>query len=738
MATLSTLDNRQATNKHDATSKHGAADKSDRPTCPHWARGLCKLGEACRFLHPDDMTTAPKGQRRQLRHASGTQRPGHLPLSTFRRTVVSGLGLRKGASAIIVGGGKGRSACQLAIELHALHEISTIWLGPAATAATAMAGLQQVQTGLDRNIYHRSPSLPGSPTVRRADTTPTLPGHVQIFVDMTLVRAAAGDADVVEAAAAQVALFAAAGTNSENESSQTQLPFVRSPSQATESGSISAAVKALRQCDAIVGLHADSGTVNALVTYCAATGKSFALAPSPTSMVELTRFNPPPTVIMLQGAAGGTAVLWAACGVCSDAIDPKQHLEERHSLAVPETESASEARGLVGTGIASDDIGAAVDTMYPSNGMAAVISTQLECRWWGSAGINQCFGIMALGLSGLYAWVGAPSRHSMGTAALLLVSFCAGWLTRMHVTVAGTLNLPQMPIRAPESDLAIHVRNSCGCKRCREWQQLQKLRPELCIPELPAATLDHRASGVSDQQHQHEAAAHLKVVQVALSRNYSRRHGQLFRESCFQEAVATNYRRKEAVNAAIVDLTLKQRPNLAADLHADSALLLLLLDTPAWGSLQAFTSRQDTLKACQQVVIPQPDLAQYLEMIKDPFQYAGVRAQRLDHWLCVNSGKGFRIACAFLDFECRLHGNFGQQLSPAADVMRYFRFGYPADPSVLCLTVGLWPYGDKAKVSTMDEVDAFVRHEASLTGYTAVLRSHWVGRLVTLLYEVRR
>ena len=33
---------------------------------------------------------------------------------------------------------------------------------------------------------------------------------------------------------------------------------------------------------------------------------------------------------------------------------------------------------------------------------------------------------------------------------------------------------------------------------------------------------------------------------------------------------------------------------------------------------------------------------------------------------------------------------------------------------------GLWPYGEKAKVSTPDEVDAFVRHEAWLNGYTVV------------------
>merc|ERR1712048_812465 len=120
--------------------------------------------------------------------------------------------------------------------------------------------------------------------------------------------------------------------------------------------------------------------------------------------------------------------------------------------------------------------------------------------------------------------------------------------------------------------------------------------------------------------------------------------------------------------------------------------------------------------------------------IRDAGFYPGVRAQRLDHWLCANHSLGLKSVAAFLDFECRLVGALSARLCPALDVMRYFRFGYPAEPvSVFALTVGL-----EEPASTPEEVDAFVRWEAALNGYDAELREVWKYRMVTLLYVVRR
>merc|ERR1712113_1198365 len=121
------------------------------------------------------------------------------------------------------------------------------------------------------------------------------------------------------------------------------------------------------------------------------------------------------------------------------------------------------------------------------------------------------------------------------------------------------------------------------------------------------------------------------------------------------------------------------------------------------------------LQYSQQVIIPQADLGHYFDMMRNSDFYPGVRAQRLDHWLCANSTVGFECLVAFLDFECRLAGSLSARLCPAADVMRYFRFGFPAKPaSVLALTVGL-----EEPAPTPEAVDEFVRTEALLNGYTA-------------------
>lgn len=93
--------------------------------------------------------------------------------------------------------------------------------------------------------------------------------------------------------------------------------------------------------------------------------------------------------------------------------------------------------------------------------------------------------------------------------------------------------------------------------------------------------------------------------------------------------------------------------------------------------------------------MPQADLHHYYEMLRCSEFYPGVRSQRhllantalwphqgLDHWLCANHSIGFKVLGAFLDYECRLIGARTARLCPAADLMRYFRWGYPAKPSV--------------------------------------------------------
>ena len=193
---------------------------------------------------------------------------------------------------------------------------------------------------------------------------------------------------------------------------------------------------------------------------------------------------------------------------------------------------------------------------------------------------------------------------------------------------------------------------------------------------------------------------------------------------------------KREVNAALAKAACECFPDLPARLRASPSEVLLVLDAPSYGTSRALAARCGAeLLRSSQLVVPQADLGQYFAMIsREADVYVGVRAQRLDHWLCAHAGHGLRSLVAFFDFESRALGRRSDRLCPMADVMRYFRFGYPADVSVLCLTVGLWP----GPLGTAESVVAAVSAEAEAAGYAVKLIGKWNYRLVALLFHVTR
>jgi len=266
--------------------------------------------------------------------------------------------------------------------------------------------------------------------------------------------------------------------------------------------------------------------------------------------------------------------------------------------------------------------------------------------------------------------------------------------------------------------------------RLEWWQRLNEIKPELTIPELPpeAPVPDGKAAA---------PAAYTAVANLAYDR-LGRGRDWLVRDSDYVVApgsVPAHAAIKSQVNAALVKLAEEHLgPDFATSMSRDPRRIVLLLDTPNYGTLRELASRWPELQCCQQVIVPQADLGHYFDMLRGSHFYPGVRAQRLDHWLCANAVFGFQSQIAFFDYECRLAGAIQARLCPAADVMRYFRFGYPAKPvSIFGLTVGL-----EEPAGTPEEVDAFVRYEASLSNYAVKLVGSWKYRMVTLLYIVRR
>mmetsp|Transcript_150720 Transcript_150720/g.420126 ORF Transcript_150720/g.420126 Transcript_150720/m.420126 type:complete len:352 (+) Transcript_150720:93-1148(+) len=285
----------------------------------------------------------------------------------------------------------------------------------------------------------------------------------------------------------------------------------------------------------------------------------------------------------------------------------------------------------------------------------------------------------------------------------------------------------QQPIPEPSTG-AVHLGQKPrdkGRERLEWWQRLNEVKPALILPDPRQV----RHQGVRGND---EPAVYRSVVDIVKERLGAGKDW-LVRDSQYGEAPAHSAV-KAKVNSAIVGAVLETfGESLAEQLAADFRRVVLLLDTPLYRTLHELAAAVPRLRFCPQVVIPQADLRHYFEMIRGGPFHVGVRAQRLDHWLCANAELGLRCLVAFLDFECRLVGARSARLCPAADVMRYFRLGYPAEPeSVLAITVGL-----EDPAPTPEDVDAFVRWEAHINGYEAELKETWKYRMVSLLYIVR-
>ncbi|CAJ1395077.1 unnamed protein product [Effrenium voratum] len=271
--------------------------------------------------------------------------------------------------------------------------------------------------------------------------------------------------------------------------------------------------------------------------------------------------------------------------------------------------------------------------------------------------------------------------------------------------------MPVAPAPAPRDKAAA---------RLRWWQELNQVKPELVLPAAPDA--------LHPVHPMHKAVADMATERLQHGRDW------LVRDSDYAvgDKAPAHAAVKGQVNPAFAQLVMEVCEQRLLEQLADVRTILLILDTPMYGTLSELAKLVPELRYCQQVVMPQADLHHYFEMIRSPDFYPGVRAQRMDHWLCANGVVGFRCLGAFLDYECRLIGARSARLCPAADVMRYFRLKYPAKPrSVLAITVGL-----EEPAPRHEDVDAFVKAEAQLNGFRAELREVWKYRMATLLYVV--
>lgn len=271
-------------------------------------------------------------------------------------------------------------------------------------------------------------------------------------------------------------------------------------------------------------------------------------------------------------------------------------------------------------------------------------------------------------------------------------------------------------------------------QRCKEVEASNRrlgerqARLEALCPELSVGTVEWSPS---------EAPEGYRTVASELVAREAKGSGKAWAERRSMYAGSAESRAvKERMNAAIIEaIAAIHGDGLPPFLAADPRRVLVVLDAPCRGTSKAVLRRWPRLgDVCHQIVVPQMDALHYREFIADG-PYLGVRAQRLDHWLCSNRGRGFQCVALVADFETRLLGRLQERLVPAQDLMRFFRFRYagraPGDRCVLALTVSLRP-----PVHEPRTVVEFVEHEARLSGYRAEVRRVEKYHLAWFLFDV--
>ena len=289
-------------------------------------------------------------------------------------------------------------------------------------------------------------------------------------------------------------------------------------------------------------------------------------------------------------------------------------------------------------------------------------------------------------------------------AAVATVSACQ-WrrrgleLSRQNAACETELDQLREQAQAQQSELA-QLRKDVGSKDgelqrllksnrqlAQQHQALADIPARLVVPDAPKSQLDVTADKPSER---------VLRLQAELDRRRkggkrrAKRREPLTIDSAYDVAGSGGRPAevKVEMNAAVCDALRRCDPDLESWIKADTRHILLVIDSPMLGSAAALVAAFPGLANSQQIVIPQYDTAHYVQSINSPLPnaYVGVRMQRLDQWLCANASRKFQCRLFLADVESAFLGHQNRQLCPADDLLRYLRYGFAADRSVLVLT----------------------------------------------------
>lgn len=309
-------------------------------------------------------------------------------------------------------------------------------------------------------------------------------------------------------------------------------------------------------------------------------------------------------------------------------------------------------------------------------------------------------------------------------------------------------------------------------------ERLQSCRPTLSVPALPNLVDQSKSPYSQAFCSPKQIATHERISTTVLDRENSlptRGHAKDFMDvpTSFPHETAASAEAKENINDEIcralksivmnreldlLDLLsvqddqerddqeredcLDYNDELSSRLRNNPNEILLTLDTPLFGTtkslLRAFPDLSSSGGLCSQIVVPQADVLHYFQSIQSVIEErsmnfrVNVICQRLDHWLCASSQLGITTLLSYFDFECTFQGNSATRMSPALDIMRYFRFGYPSrSRSLLVLTIKL-----RTPFACLADIHDFVIVEGARCGYKVNVVRVWASSLTTVMYEV--
>ena len=675
--------------------------------CTHWLKGGCRYGEKCQFAHPiNEIGTIEKRGASNNAGKDGRH-------TAVRRLIMGEYNFIEGDSIVEVAGGKG----DLSIELQNLEGIHCTLIEPRNNLKD---GVSSFTRKLTRNMYHRSPVL-GAPQISLSECLSKgveNPTHCRVFFTEDLL----GKNNISEQ---QLSLFkkysgpskTTDDTVEENSHAGMHLCSSDVPTSTQIDMEVITARSSLQKCSLLVGLHPDGPTED-MINYALKNKKNFVVIPC----CVFAESNPHRKLINGKVVRSYEDFLLYLCEKDSRIRRMTLPIAGRNIALV--FDHSLETTNLL-RNITADDYSwlpscikscvCAVAIRY----LGGHLGLKVVNKNW--VGLLACT-VASLSFSKQQSDNNLKSKVTTG-CGLLLISTSLGLSNTLKVITCsfGGFSLFRLA-EMYTNHVALKSKKAPPPKSTTKGPP-DNIKKGLLLPD---------ESLYGELSVPEPALAGIEVNQLLLDELHKSTPDVWSLITGSKNPCRYNERRPQK------RIIFTEGENEKIDPNSENNLQQFIKLS------REYEEKHDGVKTIKSLVVGnhgkgtkgivlQPLLATYLKQLSEGGD-EHILAQRFDHWMHCNSGKKSTYA-ALLDFHCRITGNSSRSLYPGTDIQLFFRLKIPARPSLLFMTVVLYPHG-KCPISSYSDVDEFVRHEAALSGYNATLLHHTDGRSCKLIYNI--